>query len=117
MNPQTYGEHIEQHRKLARTTLALDEELGAHHGIAWTDLLLLDLLQAEGGHIAMVRAATCQGLTPARLLRQVLPMEKLGLVQRLRDPQGARALALAPAGKRVLKEASYTAEAVLGLGH
>ena len=117
MNPQTFHDHIDQHRRLAQATLALDEALGTHHGIGWSDLLLLDLLQTEGHPVATTHAAARQGLTPARLLLQILPMEKLGLVQRARSPDGARSLALAPAGKRVLKEARYTAEAVLGLGN
>jgi DNA-binding MarR family transcriptional regulator len=116
MNPPTFHEHIEQHRKVARIALALDEELGTHHGIGWDDLLLLDLLQAEGGKVTTVRAAACQGLTPTRLLLQALPMEKLGLVRRTRNPQGARVLAIAASGQRVLQEARYTAEAVLNLG-
>lgn len=115
MKPRTLHEHIEQHRRLARLTRALDEDLGTHHGIGWVDWLLLDLLQAEGGQIATARAAACQGLTPARLLLQVLPMEKLGLVRRTRNPAGTRELTLAPSGQRVLTEARYTAEAVMAL--
>jgi DNA-binding MarR family transcriptional regulator len=113
MNPQTFHEHTEQHRKFRRIALALDEALGTHHGIGWADLLLLDLVQAEGGHITAARAAACQGLTPTRLLLQALPMEQLGLLRRTRNPEGARELTIASAGKRALQEATYTAEAVL----
>ena len=117
MNPQTFHEHLEQYRRLAQTTLALDEELGTHHGIGWADLVLLDLLQTKGDPITTAQVAACQGLTPTRLLLQVLPMAKLGLLKRTRQPDGTRALALTPAGLRVLTEAKVTAEAVLGLAH
>ncbi len=116
MNPQNFQEHTEQHRRYARIALALDEALGTHHGIGWADWLLLDLLQAEGGHVTTAHAAKCQGLTPTHLLQQVLPMEKLGLLRRTRTPEGARFLTIASSGQRVLQEARYTAEAVLTHG-
>lgn len=107
------AEHLAQHRALARLNAALDEELGTHHGIDWTAFALLDLLQSAGGCMAARRAAECQGLTPTRLLLQVLPLEKLGLVGRSRDSAGVRQLAIAAGGRRVLREAQETAHATL----
>lgn len=59
------------------------------------------------------RAAACQGLTPSRLLLQVLPLEKLGLVCRMRGSDGVRELAIAAGGQRLWREAGDTAEATL----
>jgi MarR family transcriptional regulator, organic hydroperoxide resistance regulator len=116
MNPQAIQQHMEQHRQIARLSLALDDALGTHHGIAWCDLLLLDLLHTEGGQMTTEHAALGQGLTPTQLLLRVLPMEKLGLVQRVKNPQGTRTIVLGASGRRVLKEALYTADAVLACG-
>ena len=47
------------------------------------------------------------------LLRQVLPMEKIGLVQRERDGSGPPQLVLVAGGARRLREARDTAGALL----
>ena len=111
------GEHIASHRAHARTVLALDEELGTHHGIDWSAFVLLDLLQSAGGDMPTAAAAATQGLTPTRLLLQVLPLEKLGLVRRTRAGDGTRQLAMAASGRRLLREAGETAEGVLASLH
>lgn len=112
MNVDLLRERIAQHRAHARMIASLDEALAGHHGIAWADLVLLDLLDAAGGRMPSDRAARDLGLTPSRLLLQVLPLEKLGLVARARAG-GERELALAAPGSRLLREAGYTADGVL----
>lgn len=115
MNTDRLPEHMAQHRENARMMSAMDEALAGHHGIAWADLVLLDLLHAAGGRLPPDRAARDLGLTPSRLLLQVLPLEKLGRVARERGGGGERELALPASGARLLREAGYTADGVLAL--
>lgn len=110
------ADHLFRHRELARVNLVLDEELGTHHGIGWNDFVLLDLLEAAGGLMPATHVAARQGLTPARLLLQVLPLEKLGLVRRTIGRDGVRELAIAAGGQRLWREAKATAEATLKQG-
>jgi len=112
---QALRETLDRHRQLARDIAAVDEDLAQHHGLAWGDLVLLDLLQGAGGQLPAARAAEALGLTPTRLLRQVLPLEKLGLLRRGADPAGERGVALAAGGARLLREASDTAAGALAL--
>jgi DNA-binding MarR family transcriptional regulator len=104
---------LRQHRQLARQVQRLDDELGLHHGLSWSDLLLLDALHEAGGRMPARQAAAAMGRSPAGLLRQVLPLEKIGLVQRARDGSGSAQLILAAGGARRLREARDTAQAVL----
>lgn len=104
---------LRHHRKLARQVQRLDDELGLHHGLSWNDLLLLDVLHDAGGRLPARQAAAATGRSPAGLLRQVLPMEKIGLVQRQRDGSGTQQLVLAAGGARRLREARDTARDLL----
>jgi DNA-binding MarR family transcriptional regulator len=97
---------IEQNR--AAAAFVLDEELGTHHGLSWADFVLLDALdEQEGRGLPQPRLATRLGLRGSKLLMQVRPLEKLGLVSR-----SGSVVALRPAGQRVLREARETAAAV-----
>lgn len=104
---------LRQHRQRARQVRSLDEELGLHHGLSWNDMLLLDALHEAGGRLPSREAAATTGRSPAGLLRQVLPMEKIGLIQRQHDGSGSAQLVLAPGGARRLREARETARTVL----
>lgn len=104
---------LRHHRQLARQVQRLDDELGLHHGLSWNDLLLLDALHDAGGRLSARQAAAATGRSPAGLLRQVLPMEKIGLVQRQRDGSGPPHLVLAAGGARRLREARDTARDLL----
>ena len=104
---------LRQHRQIACQVQRLDDELGLHHGLSWADLLLLDVVQQAGGRLSSLEATAVTGRSPAGLLRQVLPMEKIGLVQRDRDSASASQLVLAAGGARRLREARDTACAVL----
>ncbi len=104
---------LRQHRRLACQVQRLDDELGLHHGLSWNDLLLLDALHDAGGRLSARQAAAATGRSPAGLLRQVLPMEKIGLVQRERDGGGPPQLVLAAGGARRLREARDTARILL----
>jgi DNA-binding MarR family transcriptional regulator len=104
---------LQRHRQLARQVQRLDDELGLHHGLSWSDLLLLDALHEAGGRLSARETAAAVGRSPAGLLRQVLPMEKIGLVQRERNGSGASQLVLAASGARRLREARTSALALL----
>lgn len=104
---------LQRHRQWARQVRRLDEELGLHHGLSWNDLLLLDALHEAGGQLPSREAAAVTGQSPAGLLRQVLPMAKIGLVQRDRDGAGSPQLRLAAGGARRLREARDTARTFL----
>jgi DNA-binding MarR family transcriptional regulator len=110
---QELAAHLAQHCAAARMNRMLDEELGTHHGIAWDAFVLLELLHTEGGEMPAAEVGARLGLTSTRLLLQVLPLEKLGLVRRLQAPDGARRLALGNSARRLLAEARETAAGVL----
>lgn len=107
------SETLRHHREVARQVQKLDDELGLHHGISWNDLLLLDSLHEAGGRLSVREAAAVTCRSPAGLLRQVLPMEKIGLVQRERDTNSSSRLALTAAGERQMREARASACALL----
>ena len=89
----------------ARTSQALDEALGSWHGLAWRDLaLLLALQRAPAGVLSLAQAAARQGVAPSAMLRTVLPLEKVGWIER----RGGQ-LALRLAGESVGREAAATA--------
>mgnify|MGYP001765989029 CR=1 FL=1 len=104
---------LRHHRQLARLVQRLDEDLGLHHGLSWSDLLLLDALHEAGGRLSPRQAAAATGRSPAGLLRQVLPMEKIGLVQRERGGSEQPQLLLALGGARRLREARETVRTLL----
>jgi DNA-binding MarR family transcriptional regulator len=104
---------LQHHRQMACQVQRLDDALGLHHGLSWNELLLLDALHAAGGRLPAREAAAATGRSPAGLLRQVLPMEKIGLVQRARDGAGPPHLQLAAGGARRLREACDTARSLL----
>lgn len=101
------------HRQLARQVQRLDDELGLHHGLSWSEFLLLDVLDEAGGRLSAHEAAATTGRSPAGLLRQVLPMEKIGLLQREADDSARPQLVLAAGGARRLREARDTARTLL----
>ncbi|RYF16132.1 MAG: MarR family transcriptional regulator [Comamonadaceae bacterium] len=102
---------LRQHAHAA-LTFRLDEELGTHHGLAWSDFVLLALVDEAGGALATPELATRLGLRRSHFVLQVLPLEKTGLVARTIADDGSRQVALRPAGRRLLREARETAEFV-----
>ena len=112
MNAAALQSCLARHHAHAAVTARLDEELGTHHGIAWSDFVLLDALDAAGGASPAAPLAGRLGTTRSRFLLQVLPLEKLGLLARAPAADGQRQLLLRPAGRRLLREARETAAAV-----
>ena len=103
---------LERHHAHAAVTGRLDEELGTRHGIAWSDFVLLEALDAAGGASAPAAMAQRMGMTRSRFLLQVLPLEKLGLLAREQGAGSQRNLLLRPSGRRLLREARETAAMV-----
>jgi DNA-binding MarR family transcriptional regulator len=78
-------------RAWAALSRRLDSALGAHHGISFADYqLLLHLQRASGGRLRRVDLAEKLGLTASGVTRSLLPLEKIGLVDRQSDPRDAR---------------------------
>ena len=88
---------------------ALDEELATHHGLSWGDFVLLEQLSHRSGGLPEAELAQRLGLSPSRLLVRTRPLEKLGWVARMDHP---RRLALRPAARSMLLQASETAAVV-----
>ncbi|NML44870.1 MarR family transcriptional regulator [Ramlibacter sp. G-1-2-2] len=101
--------HLERHLELAATNARLDDELGTHHGLAWSDFVLLWVLDGADGAVPSAELARRLGLAPSRLVLQLLPLEKTGLVVREANVDGRRRVTLRPSGRRLLREARETA--------
>jgi len=100
------------HRAHASLQLKLDNELGLHHGISFNDFALLNLLaQADGGRVSIPELVRPMGQPPSAVLRQVIVLEKIGLV--VRDgANGHRQAVLRPAGRSLLNAARETADSI-----
>lgn len=91
----------------------LDGRLGTLHGLSFGDfMILLYLGRAPGGRLRRVDLAGMLGLTASAVTRTLIPLEKIGVVTRQRDPRDARVgyASLTPAGKRLLEDAITAAE-------
>jgi DNA-binding MarR family transcriptional regulator len=75
-------------------------------------IILLELHKAKGSKLRRSDLANRVGLTASGITRQLLPMEKIGLISRMADPTDGRAsfVVLAPGGKSKLEEANERAE-------
>lgn len=102
-------------RAEASLRLRLDDELGTLHGLSFADFALMSLL-AEAGAEGVPAAALVRplGLQPSALLRQVIALEKTGLLQRTRDAAGTRRIGLRSPGRQLVAEAQVTANATCG---
>lgn len=103
---------IARHHAQAAQAFVLDEELGTHHGLSWPDFLLLDALASAGGTLPSATLARTLSTAPARLVLQLLPLEKVGLVERTQDAGGKRHVSLRASARRLLDEARETATVV-----
>ena len=100
------------HRAHASLQLKLDDELGIHHGISFDDFALLNLLaQADGGRISIVELVRPLGLPQSAVLRQLILLEKIGLVVR-EGANGDRQAVLRPAGRALVNAARETADSI-----
>ena len=98
------------HRAHASLQLKLDDELGLHHGISFNDFALLNLLaEADGGRVSIVELVRPLGQPQSAVLRQLIVLEKIGLVER-EGAHGFRQAVLRPAGHALVNVARETAE-------
>ena len=100
------------HRAHASLQLQLDEELGLHHGIGFNDFALLDwLAQADGGRVSMPELVRPMGQPQSAVLRQLIVLEKIGLVVREGAREDRQAV-LRPSGRALLNAARGTADGI-----
>ncbi len=82
------------------------------HGISFSDFMILYLLsQAPGGKMRRVDLADKIGLTSSGVTRMLVPMEKIGLIQRETSDRDARVsyAAITNTGAGILQDALVTA--------
>jgi len=100
---------VERHLEHAGVVFVLDDELGTYHGMSWADFVLLTVLDAAGGTAPARELARILCMPASHLLRQLLPLEKIGLVERVAGNDAQRRVSLRPPGRRRLHEARDTA--------
>src|SRR5579864_853469 len=86
----------------------LEGPLGGGHGIGYTDFIILaELASVVEGRLRPVDLANRLLLTPSGVTRAVLPLAKIGLVERESHERDARAsyVAITQAGRDRLGEA------------
>ena len=91
----------------------LDNTLGSIHGLSFNDFqLLLYLQRAPAGKLRRIDLAERLALTASGVTRQLLPLEKIGLVSRQADPTDARVgyAQITSSGAALLLNATKTAE-------
>ncbi|MGJ7615287.1 MarR family winged helix-turn-helix transcriptional regulator [Variovorax sp. GB4P3] len=101
-------------RAHAQLDLRLDQDLGAFHGLNFSDFTLLHLLLgAHDTRLPLDRLAHTLGLPMSALIRRMVLLEKTGLAERVAGP-GAdprRHAALRPGGRQLVQGAVATVEA------
>ena len=100
---------VDRHLEHAALVFVLDDKLGTHHGLSWTDFVLLTMLDAAGGAAPAMELARTLRTPASHLLLRLLPLEKTGLVERAADRDGKRCVTLRSQGRRLLHEARETA--------
>lgn len=100
------------HHAHASLQRKLDHELGLYHGISFNDFALLNVLaQADGGRVSMPELVRPLGQPQSSVLRQLILLEKIGLVVR-EGAHGDRQAVLRPAGRAVVNAARETADGI-----
>ncbi|RFO97513.1 MarR family transcriptional regulator [Rhodoferax lacus] len=100
------------HHAHASLQRKLDDALGLYHGISFNDFALLNLLaQADGGRVSIPDLVRPLGQPPSAVLRQLILLEKVGLV--VREGAGSdRQAVLRPAGRALVNTARETADSL-----
>jgi len=100
------------HRAHASLQRKLDDELGLYHGIGLNDFALLNLLaQADGGRVSIPELVRPLGQPQSSVLRQLILLEKIGLVAREGANEDRQAV-LRPAGRALVTAARETADSI-----
>lgn len=91
---------------------SLTTSWGIHHGISFNDFALLNLLaQADGGRVSIPALVHPLGQPQSAVLRQLIVLEKIGLVVR-EGANGFRQAVLRPAGRALVNAARETADSI-----
>lgn len=100
------------HHAHASLQRKLDHELGLYHGISFNDFALLNVLaQADGARVSIPELVRPLGQPQSSVLRQLILLEKIGLVVR-EGAHGDRQAVLRPAGRALLNAARETADGI-----
>jgi DNA-binding MarR family transcriptional regulator len=100
------------HRAHASLQRKLDDELGLYHGISFNDFALLNLLaQADRGRVSIAALVRPMGQPQSSVLRQLILLEKIGLVLR-EGASGDRQAVLRPSGRALVNAARETADSL-----
>ena len=83
----------------------LDERLGEWHGLSFGDYQLLQALDSQPHGLSLSALASRLLQAPASTLRQLLPLEKTGLLER-----SVGQVRLRPAGRQLLAEAGLSTQ-------
>jgi len=86
-------------------------ELGAVHGLSVNELMLLmHLERTRGGRLRRVDLAERLDLSQSSVTRMLVPMEKVGWVDRAEDARDGRVtyVVLTPAGRQLAKDGART---------
>lgn len=98
----------------ANLALKLDAELGTFHGISLGDFILLRLLAGSvDGRLAVAELQRPMGMQLSTVTRELVRLEKMGLVHRESTADNARRIVLIrPVAMRLVNEALITTQAV-----
>lgn len=94
-------------------TKQLDNSLGAIHGIGLTEyMVLLHLVGAPNKALRRIDLAEALARTASGITRMLMPMEKIGLIEKEASARDARVslVKLTAAGEDVFRNASVTLE-------
>lgn len=95
----------------------LEGPLGGGHGIGYTDFLIMaELSSIQGGRLRASDLAKRLQLSPSGITRAVLPLQKIGLLERVaheRDGRGSYVV-LTAAGAERIAQAIPTVERIVG---
>jgi len=100
---------LDRHHRQAVLSFKLDDELGILHGMSWEDFVLLNALDTAGGALSTADLAQKLSVPRSRLLLQLIPLEKIGLIVRGLGADGVRRISLRPNGQGKMHEARETA--------
>jgi DNA-binding IclR family transcriptional regulator len=111
MNPHL-GFCLALHRAHASLQSKLDDDLGQYHGIGFNDFTLLNwLAQADAGRVSIPELVRPMAQPQSSVLRQLVLLEKIGLVVR-EGATGDRQAVLRPAGRARVYAARETANSI-----
>lgn len=97
----------------AEITRQLDNSLGAIHGIGLSEFMVLQALSAaHNGSLRRIDIAESLGRTASGITRMLMPMEKIGLVEKASSTRDARVsmVKISAAGERILDDANRSFE-------